>query len=116
MRDDIPGVMQAALAHSQFESIHPFADGNGRVGRALIQVILKRRGLVDAMVPPVSLVLATNKNEYLSALEATHFDGAPEQNRGAIQDWISFFADATDKACYEMEGIARALAGLRKVW
>src|SRR5439155_1398021 len=54
-RADLPAVVQAAVAHAQFETIHPFADGNGRVGRALIHVVLRRRGLAPRYVPPVSL-------------------------------------------------------------
>jgi Fic family protein len=54
-RDDLPGTVQAGLAHAQFETIHPFADGNGRTGRALIQVVLKRRGLTRDFIPPISL-------------------------------------------------------------
>ena len=57
--DDLPAVAQAAIAHAQFETIHPFVDGNGRTGRALIHVLLKRRGLATTVVPPMSLVLAT---------------------------------------------------------
>jgi Fic family protein len=55
--EDLPAVAQAALAHAQFETIHPFIDGNGRAGRALIHVILRRRGLANRVLPPVSLVL-----------------------------------------------------------
>ena len=50
-RTDLPPVVQAAIAHAQFETIHPFADGNGRVGRALIHVVLRRRGLAPALRP-----------------------------------------------------------------
>ena len=57
--DDLPAVAQAAIAHAQFETIHPFVDGNGRTGRALIHLILRRRGLAVRVLPPVSLVLAT---------------------------------------------------------
>ena len=56
--DHHPALVQAAIAHAQFETIHPFADGNGRAGRALIHVILRRRGLASRFVPPISLVLA----------------------------------------------------------
>ena len=49
--DDHPALVQAAIAHAQFETIHPFADGNGRTGRALIHVILRRRGLAPRFVP-----------------------------------------------------------------
>jgi Fic family protein len=55
-----PPAVQAAIAHVQFETIHPFADGNGRVGRALIHVVLRRRGLAPRYVPPMSLVLAAD--------------------------------------------------------
>jgi len=58
-RDDLPGTVQAGIVHAQFETIHPFADGNGRTGRALIHVVLKRRGLARHLVPPISLALAT---------------------------------------------------------
>lgn len=45
--DDLPAIAQAAIAHAQFETIHPFVDGNGRIGRVLIQLILRRRGLAQ---------------------------------------------------------------------
>ena len=56
-RDDLATVTQAAVAHAQFETIHPFADGNGRTGRALIYTILRRRGEISEFIPPISLVL-----------------------------------------------------------
>jgi len=49
-------LIQAALIHAQFETIHPFTDGNGRVGRALIHTVLTRRGLLPGMVLPTSAV------------------------------------------------------------
>ena len=61
-RDDLSPVAQAAIAHAQFETIHPFGDGNGRVGRCLIHVIFRRRGLTPSYVPPVSLVLGARKD------------------------------------------------------
>ncbi|MEB3197852.1 MAG: Fic family protein [Candidatus Sericytochromatia bacterium] len=69
-REDLPAIVQAAVAHAQFETIHPFADGNGRVGRALIHTVLRRRGLTPHFVPPVSLVLATNATRYVEGLTA----------------------------------------------
>ncbi|WP_169806650.1 Fic family protein [Microtetraspora malaysiensis] len=58
--DEHPALVQAAIAHAQFETIHPFVDGNGRTGRALIHLILRRRGLAPRFVPPISLVLASH--------------------------------------------------------
>lgn len=83
--DDIPAVAQAAVAHAQFETVHPFGDGNGRAGRCLIHVILRRRGLAPRVVPPISVVLATNARRYIAGL--TDF------REGRIDDWIGTFAD-----------------------
>lgn len=58
-------LVQAALVHSQFETIRPYTDGNGRVGRALIHTVLTRRGLTPSAVLPVSLVLLTRSDAYL---------------------------------------------------
>ena len=60
-RDDVPVLVQAAVAHAQFESIHPFTDGNGRVGRALINVILRRRGVTSSVVVPLASALVRRR-------------------------------------------------------
>lgn len=52
-QDDLPAVAQAAIAHAQFETIHPFADGNGKTGRALTHLILRRRNLTPRIMAPV---------------------------------------------------------------
>jgi Fic family protein len=65
-RDDLSAITQAAIAHVQFETIHPFADGNGRVGRCLIHVILRRRGLSRRVMPPISVALAANTGRYIA--------------------------------------------------
>lgn len=64
----LPTVAKAAIAHAQFESIHPFADGNGRTGRALVQMIFRNAGAATRTVPPVSLALATDKPAYIAVL------------------------------------------------
>jgi Fic family protein len=80
----LPPLVQAAIAHAQFETIHPFEDGNGRTGRALIHVLLRRRGLAPAFVPPISVVFARRKGSYISGL------GLFREDR--IADWIESFA------------------------
>jgi Fic family protein len=69
-RDDIPPLVQAAIAHAQFETIHPFPDGNGRVGRALIHALLRAKGLTRNVTVPVSAGLLTDTETYFEALTA----------------------------------------------
>jgi Fic family protein len=100
MNDDaLPPVVQAALVHAQFETIHPFADGNGRTGRALIHVVLRRRSIAMAFVPPVSVVLAAARDRYIDGLS-----GFRGPHVGA---WIEQFAAATATAA----DLARAYVG-----
>lgn len=88
--DDLPAIAQAAVAHAQFENIHPFGDGNGRAGRCLVHVILRRRGVTPRLVPPISVVLATKARRYIAGL--TDF------REGRTNDWIGLFADAVIRA------------------
>jgi len=67
-RDDLPVVAQCAIAHAQFETIHPFADGNGRCGRALVHAILRNKGLSRNTAPPVSAGLLRDTEDYFAAL------------------------------------------------
>jgi len=77
-RDDLPALPQIALAHAQFETIHPFTDGNGRTGRALIQAMLRRKGLTRNVTVPVSAGLLTDTDSYFAALTAyREGDAAP---------------------------------------
>jgi Fic family protein len=107
-RTDLPPVVQAAIAHAQFETIHPFADGNGRVGRALIHVVLRRRGLAPRYVPPVSLVLAADAKGYVAGLTAFRED------RPA--DWIHLFSEAVERAAAKASELAIRLAELQETW
>jgi len=67
-RDDIPVVAQAAIVHAQFESIHPFTDGNGRIGRALINTVLRRRGATSRVVVPLASALVAHRDRYFDVL------------------------------------------------
>lgn len=93
--DDLPAIAQAAIAHAQFETIHPFGDGNGRAGRCLIHVILRRRGVAPRLAPPISVVLATNARRYIAGL--TDF------REGRVDDWIGGFSDATTQAVHSAQ-------------
>lgn len=69
-RNNLPVLVQCALAHAQFETIHPFADGNGRTGRALIHAILRNKGITQHMIPPVSAGLLRQAEKYFDTLTA----------------------------------------------
>jgi Fic family protein len=110
--DGLPAIAQAAIAHAQFETIHPFVDGNGRTGRALIHLILRRRGLAVRVLPPVSLILATWSQDYIGGLSATRYRGpaTSKQAREGINLWIGRFATACkrsvdDAASFEQQAI-----------
>jgi Fic family protein len=107
-REDLPAVVQAAIAHAQFETIHPFSDGNGRVGRCLIHVVLRRRGLAPTLIPPVSVVLATNAKAYIR--------GLTDYRQGAIAAWCSSFSIACRAASQKSETLAGQIATLIRDW
>ena len=89
-REDLPPLVQAAVVHAQFETIHPFEDGNGRTGRALIQVVLRRRGIAASYVPPISVILAAERDAYFAGLGEFRF-GDPVR-------WIARVAEAAARA------------------
>lgn len=98
--DGIP-MVRAAVAHAQFETIHPFADGNGRTGRALLQYMYLRDGLSGAAALPVSAALMLARPDYFAALNATRVVCAadsPQRSR-AFSEWIELLARASDHAC-----------------
>ena len=111
-------LVQAGIAHAQFETIHPFADGNGRTGRALIHVALRRRGLAPNFVPPVSLVLATFADDYIGGLTAyRHVSPSDSPARSeAAHTWLRTFAFATRRACLYARRYASEIAALQDGW
>lgn len=77
-RDDVPALVQAAIGHAQFESIHAFTDGNGRIGRALVSAALRRRGVTKNAVVPLASGLLARRDDYFAALGAYRLgDPAP---------------------------------------
>ncbi len=107
-RRDMSPTLQAAIAHAQFETIHPFPDGNGRTGRCLIHVVYRRAALAPHFVPPVSLVLATNSDGYIRGLTS--------YRAGNLEDWCLDFALTVIKACRAARDLARELDGLERHW
>ena len=116
--DSIPPVAQAAIAHSQFETIHPFADGNGRTGRALIHFVLRRRGLTTRVLLPVSLVLATWAKDYVDGLQATRYRGPASSTtaRDGINLWVARFAAACLRAVADAASFEKRAQALQDEW
>ncbi|MFT3660924.1 MAG: Fic family protein [Gordonia sp. (in: high G+C Gram-positive bacteria)] len=111
-------LLQAGLVHAQFETIHPFTDGNGRVGRALIHTALARGGTARDGVLPVSLVLATFSDRYIEMLSRYRYIGEPRtETAGAgTADWLAFFVDAAGMAVEQARRIAAEVAELDGRW
>ncbi|MFN8078764.1 MAG: Fic family protein [Kineosporiaceae bacterium] len=107
-RADVDPIAQAAITHAQFETIHPFTDGNGRTGRALVHVVLRRRGLTRRTVLPVSTVLLADVEGYFSGLD--------DYRAGRLDAWVTRFAAATTRAASSGLRLATDLATLRAGW
>ncbi len=116
--DSLPAVAQAAIAHAQFETIHPFVDGNGRVGRALIHLVLRRRGLAMKISPPISLVLATLSKDYVNGLTATRYVGSPDSPEAArgINYWIALFASASRRSVSDADTFEKRITEIQVDW
>lgn len=124
--DEVPGLMadlldylngaehgaliQAAIVHAQFETIHPFGDGNGRIGRSLIHSVLQRRGLTPSPVLPVSMVLGTWSDRYIEGL--TSFRASDD----GLPIWLNTFIEATSIAVDQATMLSSDIADLREDW
>ncbi len=116
--DDLPAVAQAAVAHAQFETIHPFVDGNGRTGRALIHLVLRRRGLAPRVLPPVSLVLATLARDYVNGLTGFRYVGSPSSSKASegVNAWVASFAGACIRSVADASAFESRAANLEEQW
>jgi Fic family protein len=88
-RSDVDPIVQAAVLHAQFETIHPYGDGNGRLGRVLISWLLARR-LTIAVPPPLSVLIVRDPGGYLSGLH--------QFREGTLDPYIGWFADIARRA------------------
>ena len=116
--DDLPAVAQAAIAHAQFETIHPFVDGNGRAGRALVHLVLRRRGLALRVLPPVSLVLATWAQSYIDGLTQFRFVGSSTSRQAVevVNVWVGRFAAACTRSVADAITFEDRVAALEERW
>ena len=116
--DDLPAVAQAAIAHAQFETIHPFVDGNGRTGRALIHLVMRRRGLIPRVLPPVSLILATWARDYINGLTGYRYIGSSEGAAAheGLNAWVGLFAASCTRAVDDAFTFEAQTATLEQGW
>jgi Fic family protein len=100
-------VVQCALAHYQFETIHPFPDGNGRVGRLMIVLHLISLGLLSAPLIYPSVYFEKTRDEYYAALQSV-------RERGDWNAWIEYFSRGIEQQCRETITLTRTILGLRE--
>src|SRR5690606_12212559 len=84
---DMPPVVRSALLHYQFETIHPFLDGNGRIGRLLIGFGLIHDGVLTSPILHISRYFEQHRDDYYARLQAV-------RERGEIEQWLQFFTEA----------------------
>ena len=107
-RDDMPALTHAAIAHAQFETIHPFTDGNGRTGRALIHALIRGKGLARHVTVPLSAGLLVDVPSYFRALDA-YREGDPEPI-------VSQLVEAAFAGITNGRALVAELEGIREAW
>ncbi|WP_435771169.1 Fic family protein [Nocardioides sp. SYSU DS0651] len=107
-RDDISPLVQAAVTHAQFESIHPFIDGNGRIGRTLIHAVLRRRRATRHLTVPLASALVADRASYFAALD--------DYRAGHARTIVTMLASATRVATAEAWRTARDIDAARDRW
>lgn len=107
-RVDVAPLTQAAVAHAQFETIHPYPDGNGRVGRALVYRSWAYRGVAVDILPPISRVLVENREGYINGLTA--------YRDGDVGEWLLFFFDVVQSAASYTRSLGMRLESLAAEW
>ena len=107
-RADIPALAQVAIAHAQFETIHPFPDGNGRTGRAIVQAMLRHGRVTANITVPVSAGLLHDVKDYYNALTA--------YRRGELRPIITAFTRAAGYAVVNGRQLVRDIGTIETDW
>ena len=106
-QDDLPVLIRIGLAHAQFETIHPFLDGNGRVGRLLITFLLVEVGVLHKPVLYLSYFLKQHRTRYYELLQGI-------RDRDAWEDWLNFFLQGVSEVSVQASETARRILSLRE--
>lgn len=107
-RDDVDPLSKIAITHAQFETIHPFTDGNGRTGRAFAQSMLRAAGITQSIAVPVSAGLLTDVDGYHAALDA--------YRRGDLDPIVGAFAHAASRAVMNAQRLVEEIDEIRAGW
>jgi len=105
--DHVPALLKIGLAHAQFETIHPFLDGNGRVGRLLITFFLCNKGLLQKPVLYLSHYFKQNRTEYYQRLQNV-------RDLGDWENWLKFFLRGVGSVAAQATETARQIVSLRE--
>jgi Fic family protein len=106
-RSRLPALIKAGLLHVQFETIHPFLDGNGRIGRLLVTLFLNVHGVLRSPLLNLSLYLKTHRGDYYRLLQEV-------RERGAWEPWLEFFLDGVAETANQAFDAATRIVGLFK--
>jgi Fic family protein len=106
IRGTMPDLIQLGLIHAQFETIHPFLDGNGRVGRLLVTLLLCERGILTKPLLYLSIFFKRRRDEYYSRLQAV-------RDEGRWEDWLRFFLEGVADVALDATNTARRVLKLR---
>lgn len=105
--DELPLLIRIGMAHAQFETVHPFLDGNGRVGRLLVTFLLTERGALHKPVLYLSQYFMRHRQEYYDRLQAV-------RDRGDWESWLSFFLRGVEQVSLEATETSRRVLALRE--
>lgn len=103
----LPDLVHTALLHAQFETIHPFLDGNGRIGRLLISVLLHQRGILQRPLLYLSIFLKEHRDLYYDRLQAI-------RDKGEWEEWLRFFVEGVREVATEAYQTASRILALRE--
>ena len=105
---ELDAVSRAALVHAQFVAIHPYGDGNGRLGRVLVSRALRRGGVTIRATAPISVAIARDPGGYLSGLRLFE--------QGDVERWVRWFAETATRAAATTEDLVAQASGLLARW
>lgn len=105
--NDLPPLVKIGLIHSQFETIHPFSDGNGRVGRLIVTILLSKNRMREIPVLYLSKYFERHRQQYYDKLQAV-------RDRGAWEEWLLFFLQAVEDASVHAAATVRRILAMQE--